>query len=64
MIINPRKIDFTKAFSIEPSDMFFIGDELTFMGLKPEDITIISGKPEELALAESRGFKTQTSEKL
>ena len=59
--VSPEAFRGSSLVSTEPSDMFFINNTLK---IKPKHVTFISGDPEALALAKSRGFNIMTSPEL
>lgn len=57
MLIKPESLKGERFLSTDPMDSFIPNRKLP-----ASDVTIISGNPETRALAESRGFKTLSSE--
>ena len=55
LVVSPEAFSGVKPVSIEPMDTFFLTSDLH---ISPSKVTFISGNPNYLALAKSRGFNT------
>jgi hypothetical protein len=55
LVVSPEAFSGVKPVSIEPMDTFFLTSDLH---IPPSKVTFISGNPDHLALAKSRGFNT------